>query len=64
MLSTGLECFRQSWNTFVQSWDASYRDGMLWTELEYVCTEIECYVQIWNAFYGVGMLSTGLECFL
>jgi hypothetical protein len=22
MLSTGLECFRQCWNTFVQSWNA------------------------------------------
>jgi hypothetical protein len=22
MLSTGLECFPQSWNTFVQSWNA------------------------------------------
>jgi hypothetical protein len=34
MLSTGLECFLQSWNTFVQGWNAFYRVGMLSTELE------------------------------
>jgi hypothetical protein len=37
---------------------------MLSTELEYLCTELECYVQGRNAFYRVGMLSAGLECFL
>jgi hypothetical protein len=43
---------------------------MLSTELEYICTELECFLEGWNAFdsvgipsYTVGMLSTGLECF-
>jgi ABC-type glycerol-3-phosphate transport system permease component len=41
------------------------------TELEYLCTELECFLEGWNAFdrvgiplYTVGMLSTGWECFL
>jgi hypothetical protein len=45
--------------------------GMLSTELEYVCTELECFLEDWNAFdtvgiplYRVGMLSRGLQCFL
>jgi hypothetical protein len=40
---------------------------MLSTELEYLCTGLECFLQGWNAIdsggiplYGVGMLSTGL----
>jgi hypothetical protein len=44
---------------------------MLSTELEYLCTELECFLAGCNAFdsvgiplYRVGMLSTGLECFL
>jgi ABC-type glycerol-3-phosphate transport system permease component len=44
---------------------------MLSTELEYLCTQLECFLQGWNAFgsvgiplYRVGMLSRGLECFL
>jgi hypothetical protein len=43
---------------------------MLSTELEYLCTELECFLGSWNAFdsvgiplYTVGMLSTGLERF-
>jgi hypothetical protein len=46
------------------------------TELEYLCTGLECFQQGWNAFdrvglplysagiplYRVGMLSRGLEC--
>jgi hypothetical protein len=43
---------------------------MLSTELEYICTELECFLEGWNAFdsvgipfYTVGMLSTGLACF-
>jgi hypothetical protein len=42
---------------------------MLSTELEYLCTQLECFLQGWNAFdsvriplYRVGMLSGGLEC--
>jgi hypothetical protein len=44
---------------------------MLSTELEYLCTELECFLVCWNAFdrvgiplYRFGMLSRGLECFL
>jgi hypothetical protein len=44
---------------------------MLSTELEYICTELECFLQGWNAFDSVGtplyrvlMLSRGLEYFL
>jgi hypothetical protein len=51
---TGLECF--------------YRVGMLFTELDYLCTQLECFPQGWNAFDSVGihlnrvgMLSAGLE---
>jgi hypothetical protein len=40
-----------------------YRVGILSTELEYLCTELECFLQGWNAFYRLGMLSTGLEYF-
>jgi hypothetical protein len=39
------------------------------TELEYLCTELECFPEGWNAFdrvgiplYTVGMLSRELEC--
>jgi hypothetical protein len=71
MLSIGLECFPQSWNTLVQGWNAFYRVGMLSTDLEYLCTGLEFFLQGCNAFdrggipsYRVGMLSTGLECFL
>jgi hypothetical protein len=48
MLSRGLEYFRQSWNTFVQSWNAFDRVGiplytveMLSRWLEYLCEELE-----------------------
>jgi hypothetical protein len=41
---------------------------MLSTELEYLCTQLECLLEVWNAFdrvgrplYTVGMLSTELE---
>jgi hypothetical protein len=36
--SRGLEIFRQSWNTFVQGWNASDNVGMPSKELEYLCT--------------------------
>jgi hypothetical protein len=45
MLSRGLACFRQSWNTFVHSWNAFYRVGMLSTVLVYHCTELECFLE-------------------
>jgi hypothetical protein len=44
---------------------------MLSTELEYLCTGLECFLDGWNAFdrvgrplYSVEMLSRGLECIL
>jgi hypothetical protein len=68
MLATGLEYFRQCWNTIVQSWNAHEGVGMLSKVLVYLCTELECFRQGWNAFdsvgiplYIVGVLSTGLE---
>jgi hypothetical protein len=43
---------------------------MLSTELEVLCTELECFLEGWNAFdrvgitvYRDGMLSRGVECF-
>jgi hypothetical protein len=55
MLSTGLECFRQSWNSFVQGTNAFYRVAMISTVLEYICTELECFLEGWNAFDRVGI---------
>jgi hypothetical protein len=43
MLSRGLECFRQSWDTCVSSWNAFYRVGLL-------STGLDCFLQGWNAF--------------
>jgi hypothetical protein len=68
MLSRGLKCIRQSWNSFVQDWNAFYRVGTLSTVLVYLCTELECFLEGWNAIdrvgialYRVGMLSAGLK---
>jgi hypothetical protein len=36
---------------------------VLSTELEYLCTELECLLVRGNAFQRVGILSRGLECF-
>jgi hypothetical protein len=70
MLSTELVCFRKSWNNIVQSWNAFYRVGMHTTELEHLCTGLECFLQGWNSFDTVGiplfrveMLSRVLEYF-
>jgi hypothetical protein len=43
MLPTGLERFRRSWN-------AIDGVGTLSTELEYLCTGLECFLVGWNAF--------------
>jgi hypothetical protein len=47
-----------------------YRVGMLWSELEYLGTALECFQQGWNAFdrvgiplYRVGLLSIEFEHF-
>jgi hypothetical protein len=77
MLSRRLECFRKSWNTFVQGCNAFdsvriplYRVAKLSTELEYLYTGLECILEGWDAFdrvgiplYSVGMLSRWLERF-
>jgi hypothetical protein len=62
-LCIGLECLLQCWKTYVQSWNAFYKVGML-------STGMECFREDWNAFdrvgiplYTVEMLSRGLECF-
>jgi hypothetical protein len=71
MLSAELECFRHSWNSFVQGSNAFYRVGMLSIVLVYLCTELECFLGGWNAFDSVGIPlyryeihSRGVECFL
>jgi hypothetical protein len=61
MLSRGLECFGQSWDTFVRSKNAFYRAGVLSTGLECFRHSWNTFVQSWNAFYKVGKLSTDLE---
>jgi hypothetical protein len=50
LLSTGLECYRQSWHSFVSSWNASHRVGMLSRELEYPGTGLKCFLESWNDF--------------
>jgi hypothetical protein len=55
MLSKGFECFRQGWNAFDRVRIPLYRDGMLSTGLEYICTELECFLQGSNAFDRVGI---------
>jgi hypothetical protein len=44
---------------------------MLSTELEYLCTQLECFLEGWNALdrvgitlYRVAIFSRELECFL
>jgi hypothetical protein len=61
MLSRGLECFRQSWNTFVQGWNAFDRVGIPLYRFEMLSRVFECFLPCWNAFHMVGMLSTELE---
>jgi hypothetical protein len=70
MLSRGLECFRQSWNTFVQCWDAFDRVGIHLYRDEMLSSRLECILERWDAFdrvgiplYSVGMLSRWLERF-
>jgi hypothetical protein len=78
MLYRVLECLLQSWKSCVHGRNAFqrvgipiYGAGMLSTELEYACTELECFLEGWNAFdrvgiplYRVEMISAVLECFL
>jgi hypothetical protein len=76
MLSRGLECFRKSWNTFVQGCNAFDSVGVPLYRVAVLSTGLECFRQSWNTFvqgcnafdsvgiplYRVAMLSTGLEC--
>jgi ABC-type glycerol-3-phosphate transport system permease component len=43
LLSIGLLCFPEVWNTFGRVGIPLYRAGML-------ATWLECFVQCWNAF--------------
>jgi hypothetical protein len=61
MLSIGLECFRQSRHTFVQSWNAFDRVGIPLYRVGMLPTGLECFLKVRDAFYRVGMLSIELE---
>jgi hypothetical protein len=54
MLSRGLECFPEVWNTF-------NRVGIPLHRLGIPSSGLECSLQGWNAIPMVGMLSGGLE---
>jgi hypothetical protein len=55
MLRTGLECFRHSWNTFVQNWKAFDRVGRPLYMVEMLSRGLECFLEGWNAFDRVGI---------
>jgi hypothetical protein len=55
MLSAGLKCFLQCWNSFCRVGMLSTVLVYLCTELEYLCTELECFLEGWNAFDRVGI---------
>jgi hypothetical protein len=66
-----LECFLVGWHAFARVGIAFYRDGMLSSEFEYLCTWLKCFPEGCHASYWVGMLSseleylcTGMKCFL
>jgi hypothetical protein len=68
MLSRGMECFPQSWNNFVHSWNAFDSVGIPLYRVAVLSRGLECFLEGWNAFdrvgiplYTVGMLSTELE---
>jgi hypothetical protein len=50
MLSRGLEYLRQSWNTFVQGWNAFDRVGIALYRVEMLYRVLECFLEGWNAF--------------
>jgi hypothetical protein len=50
MPSSGLECILEGWNALDRVGIPLYRGAMLSTELEYLCTELECFLKDWNAF--------------
>jgi hypothetical protein len=61
MRSRALECVRQSWNTFVQSWNAFDKVGIPLYRVGMLSSVLKCFRQSWNAFDKVGMPSTELE---
>jgi hypothetical protein len=50
MLSTGLECFRQSWNSFVQGCNDFDSVGIHLYRVGMLSRGLECFRQIWNTF--------------
>jgi hypothetical protein len=71
MLSRGLECFRKSWNTFVQGCQAFDRVGIPLYRIGMVSSKLERFLYGWNAIdrvgiplYMFGMLSSRMECIL
>jgi hypothetical protein len=63
MLSRGLECFRRSWNPFVQGCKAFDRVGIPLYRVGMVSRRLECFLYGWNAIDRVATLSTELERF-
>jgi hypothetical protein len=55
MLSRGLECFRQSCNSFVQGWNALDRVGIRLYGVEMLSRGLECFLEVWNTFDRVGI---------
>jgi hypothetical protein len=67
-LCTGLQCFRSSWNTFVQGCNAFDSVGIPLYSVEILSRGLKCFLEGWNVFEGVGIhlyrvatLSTELE---
>jgi hypothetical protein len=61
MYSRGLECFRRSWNTFVQGCNAFDSVGIPLYRVGMLSRVLECLLEGWHAFERVGRLSTWLE---
>jgi hypothetical protein len=53
MLSRRLECFRKSWNTFVQGCNAFDNVGITLYRVAVLSTGLECFRQSWNPFVHV-----------
>jgi hypothetical protein len=53
MLSRRLECFRKSWNTFVQGCNAFDSVGITLYRVAVLSTGLECFRQSWNPFVHV-----------
>jgi hypothetical protein len=55
LLSTGLECFGQSCNTFMQGGNALDRVGIPLCRVGTLSRTLECSRRSWNAFDRVGI---------